>query len=204
MGTSESDFSLTESFEGYARALPNGDCESYFDTIGGVWTIGFGSTGPDIRQGLVWSRVQASARLQSDWLIARTGVLNASPVLVNYPNRLNAVTDFAYNLGVARYAGSSMRSYINRQAWANAANEFPKWNLGGGKVVAGLVRRRAAEQALFQTPDGQAEVVPVSSPLPLQTPAPDSSDTSPASSNQIVSLIANFGRQLLAIFRSNN
>lgn len=197
------DLSLTESFEGYAKELPDGSCVAYWDSIGGVWTAGFGST-QGVNKDTHWTRPQAVARIQSDWLKARQGVLKASPILANYKNRLDAVTDFAYNLGVSRYIGSSMRSYINRQDWNAASLEFQKWNLGGGKVIAGLVRRRAAEQALFQTPDSPSVAVPVPQASEYVPSVPDSSGSPPASNNQIGSLFANFGRQLLAIFRNNN
>ena len=142
MAQNTSELNLTEEFEGYARALPNGDCESYWDAIGGVWTIGFGTASPDIRQGLVWTREQAVARIQSDWMKVKTGVLKASPVLSSYPNRLDAVVDFAYNVGLPRYLGSTLRSCIDREDWEAAANEFPKWDLSRGRKIAGLVRRR--------------------------------------------------------------
>lgn len=140
--------------EGYAIKLPDGGCTSYWDKMGCVWTIGFGSTGKDINRHTTWSRAQAVDRLQLNWQQAKAGVLRASPILARpeNANRLDAVTDFAYNLGVGRYQTSSLRAYVNRQSWQRAAAEFPKWNLAGGKVRAGLVARRDAECRLFLTP----------------------------------------------------
>lgn len=77
------------------------------------------------------------------------GVLQASPNLINNPAVLGAVTDFAYNLGVARYRASTLRRRINAEDWAEARLELAKWVNGGGKKLPGLVRRRAAEAAYF-------------------------------------------------------
>ncbi len=198
---------LTEQFEGYARELPNGDCTSYWDRIGGVWTCGFGTTGADIREGLIWTREQAIERLQRDWLRTQQGVLKSSPILAKFPNRLDAVTDFAYNVGTSRYTGSSMRSYIDRQDWTSAANEFPKWNLSRGKVIPGLVRRRVAERARFLTADSSSvpdKLSPVVSDnrQDLLVPYPVAETTLDSSS--LPALFASFGKQLLALLRARD
>ena len=127
---------------------------AYWDSLGCVWTIGFGSTGADVVAGTHWTRDQAGARLLEGWNVARAGVLRASPCLSapENANRLDAITDFAYNEGVGRYQASSLRSYVNQGNFQAASLEFPKWNLAGGKVQAGLVTRRRLEQFLFLSP----------------------------------------------------
>ena len=204
MAQDTSDLNLTEEFEGYAKALPDGSCVAYWDAIGGVWTCGYGST-YGVTKDTHWTREQAVARIQSDWLKVKTGVLKASPVLSGYRNRLDAVTDFAYNVGLARYIGSSMHTYIARQDWQNSANEFPKWDISRGRKIAGLVRRRVAEQALFRTPD-----------TPLVEPtAPPSADVlidptllpsaPPEVAPQTVgALFLSFAKQLAVILRNRN
>ena len=77
------------------------------------------------------------------------GVLKASPSLIKYPQKLGAIIDFAYNLGVARYRASTLRTKITEENWPEAITELHKWRRGGGKVLQGLVRRRAAEAKLF-------------------------------------------------------
>ena len=62
---------------------------------------------------------------------------------------LNAIVDFAYNLGVGRLQTSTLRRKINAQDWEGAKAELAKWVRGGGKVLPGLVKRRAAEAALM-------------------------------------------------------
>jgi len=77
------------------------------------------------------------------------GVLKASPSLLARPRALGALTDFAYNLGVARYRSSTLRKRVDAQDWEAAKEELMKWVRGGGKVLPGLVRRRKAEVALL-------------------------------------------------------
>jgi lysozyme len=76
------------------------------------------------------------------------GVLKASPGLLARPGALAAMTDFAYNLGVARYRASTLRRRVDAGDWAGARAELGKWVRGGGKVLPGLVKRRAAEAGL--------------------------------------------------------
>lgn len=77
------------------------------------------------------------------------GVVKASPGLLASPRVLGAMTDFAYNLGVARYRSSTLRRRVDAQDWEAAKEELMKWVRGGGKVLPGLVRRRQAEAALL-------------------------------------------------------
>lgn len=64
-------------------------------------------------------------------------------------NQTIAVLSFMYNLGRGAFEGSTLRRRIDQGRYAEAANEFPKWNKAGGVVLPGLVRRRADEQRLF-------------------------------------------------------
>lgn len=197
------------SSEGYAIALPDGACTSYWDKMGCVWTIGFGSTGKDVIRTTRWTRAQAADRLQLNWQQAKAGVLRASPVLASPENvnRLDAITDFAYNEGTGRYQGSSLRVYVNRRSWSQAAAEFPKWNLAGGKVRAGLVARRQAERALFLTPAESLQTVPVApiagqvpdfyQVLPGQSPAINPGQQ-PIDAARTLALLREFLRRLLA------
>jgi len=62
---------------------------------------------------------------------------------------LNAIVDFAYNLGVGRLQTSTLRRKINAQDWEGAKEQLMLWTRGGGKVLPGLVRRRQAECQLI-------------------------------------------------------
>lgn len=64
-------------------------------------------------------------------------------------NMLAALTDFAYNLGCTRLAGSTLRRKVNAGDMAGTKAELLKWVRGGGRVLPGLVKRRKAEAALI-------------------------------------------------------
>jgi len=91
----------------------------------------------------------------AEWLktelerVCLPGVFKASPGLIAHPEKLGALLDFTYNLGVARYRASTLRKRIDEGRWVEAAAELPKWRMGGGRVLPGLVRRREAERVLF-------------------------------------------------------
>jgi len=75
-------------------------------------------------------------------------VLKLCPV-VDTPDRLAALIDFAFNLGASNLAASTLRKRVNAGRWADVPAEFRKWNRGGGRVLRGLVLRREAEAALI-------------------------------------------------------
>jgi GH24 family phage-related lysozyme (muramidase) len=52
-------------------------------------------------------------------------------------------------VGLGAFEKSTMLGLINIRRFKEAADEFLKWNKGGGKVLPGLTRRRSAERALF-------------------------------------------------------
>lgn len=115
----------------------------------GVWTIGWGSTGVGITEGVVWSQRRADFRLQLDAETYTLAALKLSPVLVQDEAKLAAIADFIYNLGAARYKASTLRRKVADSDWPAAAKELHKWVWGGGKKLPGLVARRAAEAKLI-------------------------------------------------------
>lgn len=115
----------------------------------GVWTVGWGSTGPDVTENTVWTQQQADDRLERDLERFITGVLRTSPILKGQENRLSAVVSFAYNTGMGAYQKSTMRKKIDAQDYAGAQAEFSRWTKAGGRELPGLVRRRQAEADLF-------------------------------------------------------
>lgn len=68
---------------------------------------------------------------------------------IDSEGRLGAILDFTYNLGASNLRVSTLRKRINAGDWEAVPTELAKWTRGGGKVLAGLVRRRAAESALI-------------------------------------------------------
>ena len=115
----------------------------------GVWTCGWGSTGPDVTEATAWTQAEADKRMEADATKFLNGILKLSPILKAHPNKLAAVADFAYNVGIGAYGKSTLRKMVDSEQWEAAVVEFRKWTKGGGKVLPGLVKRREAEVALF-------------------------------------------------------
>lgn len=132
---------LTKSFEGLRL-------KAYQDS-GGIWTIGYGSTGPDVHEGMTVDEAWATARLLSDLQMAVRCVNGAVRVPLKQ-FQFDPLVDFTYNAGRGSFLGSSLLHDVNREDFASAAEQFGLWVHAGGKVVPGLVRRRAAEAAMFQ------------------------------------------------------
>lgn len=114
----------------------------------GVWTCGWGSTGPDVVPGQPWTQEHADRRMQMDAERFARGTLALCPSLDG--DRLAAVADFAYNLGLGRLRASTLRRKVNAGKLADARAELGKWVRGGGRVLPGLVARRAAESTLLR------------------------------------------------------
>jgi len=144
---SERGIDLLKSFEG--REL-----EAYQD-IAGVWTIGYGHTGPDVEPGMRISEREAEALLRKDLRPREDAVDRLASVPLNQ-NEFDALVSFVYNVGVDAFSGSTARKRLNRGDRLGAADALTWWNkatVGGVlREVLGLTRRRAAEKALFLTP----------------------------------------------------
>ena len=78
-------------------------------------------------------------------------VLRQCPILATDERKCNSIVDFVYNLGNGRLQTSTLKRKINAQDWEGAKEQLMLWNKGGGKVLAGLTKRRKAECALFET-----------------------------------------------------
>lgn len=115
----------------------------------GVWTIGWGATGPGIVRGVVWTQEQADARLTADAQAYAMSTLKASPVLALYPEVGQAISDFVYNLGLTRYKASTLKKRVDAQDWDGACEQLQRWVFGGGRRLPGLVLRRQAEAAVI-------------------------------------------------------
>lgn len=113
----------------------------------GVWTCGWGSTGPDVFPGQKWTQDYADRRMYADALKFAKGTLALCPNLTG--QQLCAVADFSYNLGLGRLKSSTLRKRLNAGDLEAAKNELMRWVRGGGKVLPGLVLRRKAESQLL-------------------------------------------------------
>ncbi len=97
----------------------------------------------------VWSKDELVNLFKVDIDTFERGVLRLSPILASHQSKFDAVVSFAYNAGLGNYQRSTIRMKVNRGDWEGAAEAFMSWTKAGGKEVAGLVKRRKAEVALF-------------------------------------------------------
>jgi lysozyme len=144
---------LIQQFEGCAKRRPDGSFEAYPDpgSGGDPWTIGWGSTGPDIKPGVVWTQAQCDARFAEHVAEFGTGVAAAIGDAATTQNQFDAMVSFAYNVGLGNFGSSTLLRKHKAGDYAGAAAEFAKWNKAAGKVLPGLVKRRAAEAALYSS-----------------------------------------------------
>ncbi len=141
---------LVAPFEGMERRV-NGMVYPYLDRLARppVWTRGAGRT-----YGITGTSPPITEQQARDELAAglseygrRCAAL--APALMQRPECLAAVASWAWNCGVGAFKVSRLRRAINEGRWGDAAELIRKPDTAGGKVYRGLVRRRAAERALF-------------------------------------------------------
>lgn len=141
---------LIRKWEGCARRRADGLFEAYPDpgsNDGHPWTIGWGSTGPDIARGTVWSQAQCDARFDREIVRYVQDVIAAIDGAATSPCQFDALVSFHYNTGAI---GKATLTKLHRQGrYAEAAAQFGKWIYNDGKVLEGLKRRRAEEAALY-------------------------------------------------------
>jgi GH24 family phage-related lysozyme (muramidase) len=148
---SDAGITLVKRFEGCARRRSDGLVEAYPDpgTRGAPWTIGWGATGPGIGPGTTWTPGQCDARLAADLERYAGEVAQAIGGAPTTQAQFDALVSFHYNTGAIRRATLTRRHRAGD--CAGAAREFARWNRAGGRVLAGLTRRRAAEAALYRS-----------------------------------------------------
>jgi lysozyme len=140
---------LIQKWEGCARARPDGRFEAYPDpgSGGDPWTIGWGSTGADVVPGLIWSQEQCDARLKRDLVRYAHDVANAVGAAPTTPAQFDALTSFHYNTGAI--AKATLTKLHCKGRFEAARAEFGKWINASGRVMPGLVKRRAEEARLY-------------------------------------------------------
>jgi len=130
---------------------------AYMPTAKDRPTIGWGTTGPDVRMGMTWTQGHADARFERDLADFATGVTHELQGKPTTQGQFDALVSFAYNVGldddadtIAEGLGDS--TLLKRHLagdYAGAAAQFALWNKQAGVVLNGLTRRRAAERALY-------------------------------------------------------
>lgn len=115
----------------------------------GVWTIGYGHTGKEVKPGLVISQKQAEELL----LVDCNRVLQMLRKALRVPlkqNQLDALVSLGFNIGAEALRKSTLMILVNRDPNERGIpDQFDRWVYAGGKMVNGLVRRRKAERELY-------------------------------------------------------
>jgi len=143
---------------------------AYRDT-GGVLTIGWGHTGPDVLPGMQISMDTAEIILANDLIECYECIENYVDVPLSQ-GQYDAITDFIFNLGCGAFKSSTLLRLLNQGDYDGARKQFPRWCHGkvGGKLVKleALVIRRAKEAQLFAQRDSPANEAPA-----CDQPSPD-------------------------------
>jgi lysozyme len=132
---------MVKHFEGF-RAKPY-LCPAGVPTIGYGHTEGVSLSDPPI------TRESAAALLEKDLAVFAAGVARMLTAPVTQ-NQFDALVSFAYNVGLGNLKRSTLLKMVNSGDRAGAAREFAKWTKAKGRELPGLVKRRAAERALFE------------------------------------------------------
>lgn len=143
MQISQSGINLIKVSEGF-------EADAYQDG-GGVWTVGYGSTrinGRAVRKGDHLDEPAAAEYMISVANSFLKEIAGHVKVALNQ-NQTDAIASFIYNLGTDQFENSTLLSKLNKGDYAGAADQFSRWIYDNGKVVHGLIVRRAAERSLF-------------------------------------------------------
>lgn len=138
MTPSDNCYALVRSSEGLML-------QSYQDS-GGVWTIGYGHT-HGVTSGMACTPEQAET-----WLELDMGEAVCSVNLLAEPcnqNQFDALCDFTFNEGAEHLESSTLLQYHRAGDFPEAAAEFGKWVYCDGRVLPGLVKRRASEAHVY-------------------------------------------------------
>ena len=148
MQTGKAGLELIKSFEGLG--LKAYLCPS------GVLTIGYGHTGKvrgsKITLQTTITSEEAETLLKEDLTRFEKAVDSLVKVPLN-SNQFDALASFVFNIGINAFSGSTLLKLLNSGDYKGASQQFKRWIYGNGKkALEGLVKRRTAEEKLFNTP----------------------------------------------------
>lgn len=112
-----------------------------------VWTIGYGHT-KNVKEGDRISQDQANCFLMQDLYSVERAIVRLVKVKLNQ-NQFDALCSLIFNIGISAFNKSTLLAKLNKEDYVGAAEQFRRWNKVNNVVMAGLVRRRQAEEDLF-------------------------------------------------------
>jgi lysozyme len=132
-----------EGFRGTAYRCPSG-----------VWTIGYGHTSnagaPKVMQGMTMTEADAGKTLASDIQSFASGVRSSLQRRVS-DDQFSALVSFAFNVGLDGFRSSSVKKAVDSGDFDAVPRRLGLWVKGGGRILPGLIKRRAAEAELFMS-----------------------------------------------------
>lgn len=164
MKISKSGIDFIHQFEGLRlKAYKVLESERYY-------TIGWGHYGQDVKFGQEISRQRADDLFDKDIDRFQKAVNLYVKVDINQ-NQFDALVSFAYNVGISALQTSTLLEKLNKGDYVGASKEFARWNKSGGKVLAGLTKRREKERQLFMKDFKEpTKVKPPTKPTPAKSP----------------------------------
>lgn len=145
---SEAGISLMHEFEGYRPTTYPDPGPTGLPVTGGYGTTR-DSNGRPFKLGVSYSKAYWDTLFKRDVEAFSKGVAQLAGEYTQA--QFDAMVSFAYNVGLANFEKSTLLKKHLAGDYAGAANEFKRWNKAGGKVLNGLIRRRAAEAELYQS-----------------------------------------------------
>ena len=116
--------------------------------MAGILTLGWGHTGPDVKEDSVITEETAEHLLRQDVLRAESAISRLVRVALK-ENEFSALCSFVFNIGEGKLRGTKSIAVLNKGLKFEFANRMLLWNKAGGVIQPGLVRRRSAESKLF-------------------------------------------------------
>ncbi len=145
---------------------------TYRDSAG-ILTAGWGHTGPDVLPGMTVSQAQADAWRAAD--MARSGAFVEARVKVPLSDdQFSVLAEFTYNIGTGAFLGSTLLRLLNQGKYDAVPAQLMRWTRVGGRVMPGLVARRAKEAALFAGGSGDQTTKSIPEGVPPGVPVPPS------------------------------
>ncbi|MDF0543322.1 lysozyme [Sphingobium sp. H39-3-25] len=135
--------------EKLAKLRPDGKVEAYMPTPNDRPTIGYGTTGPDVKMGTVWTVQQAEARFTSDFSAFAEQVRAAIGAAPTTQGQFDAMVSLAYNIGETGFRESTLLRLHKEGKYGEAKAQFARWNKQAGVVLNGLTKRRAYEAGVY-------------------------------------------------------
>ena len=113
-----------------------------------VSTIGYGHTGSDVHAGMKITKEQAEKLFAMDIQIHENNINKLVKVPLTQ-GQFDALVSFEFNIGYGAFKDSTLLRLLNQGKYSESAEQFTRWVYSGGKVSAGLQKRRGEEKRLF-------------------------------------------------------